>query len=217
MTARSEHGRYVRGLVSAIDEDRPADTAALRAAINNTNHLLDQRGNTIAALAGTWKTHEDGDPSEWHQPFGFFDLIYPATVLASGDTARVVTHLRGNASTTGTVAFRVELMTLRGSRFPAEVGPTCAEVTTSSTSVVSLTPDPIYVPADELGDYAQEIPAPRTRWASSLIEHPTLAADGSVERIKTLFVRLRVWARRTSGSATPVLRALSAREYIAGG
>lgn len=221
---RSEHGRYIRGLVAdLVDLDRPADTAALRAAINNGTHVLDQRGQTLAAMSGNWSPPESYTGG-WTKLWGFAEPIVPLTVLPSGDSVAIVTHLFGHVgSGSGTVAFRVQITRSRGSIFPFE--PTdewCSEVTTSSTSPVSLTPDPLRVPAIELGDVTplQDMPGrpvPLSRWRDGLTEIRSADSTlGASAYATILFARLQVWACATSGTALPRLRSFTAREYITG-
>lgn len=211
MTARSEHSRYVRGLASRIAAESMADTAVLRdGVVNNTNHLLDQRGIVIAALSGSWTSYESEDTGEFHQLYGLLPIEFPITLLPSGRSAAVVPHLRGYVSGgAGTGVFRVRISRIGGENIPPELGDRCTEVSTTSTTGEDLAPDPIFLPREEADAsiYGTGIERP----------FPSLDGSGDAAVARVSMAQIEVWAKISSGVAqAPVLVGLTLREYIGG-
>lgn len=213
MAGRSEHSRYVRGLATQIAADRFADTAILRDAIvNNTNHVLDQRGNVLVMSSSrTWTSPEAQDASQWHLLFGLQPQRFPITILSSGRSALIVPRIRGYASGgAGTASFRVRLCRLGGGGVPV-VSDSCSEVSTTSTTGADLDPDPIFLTREE-------VEAPGFFGAAQIERSfPSLDGGGDAATVRVAMAQIEVWGAITAGAAlAPVLAGISAREFIGG-
>lgn len=216
MTSHSEHGACIRGIsAESIVGTGPADTAAARdGLVNNLNHLLDectQHRASIAPRAGEYFTSDVFDLDTFDTFFGLYPLRMPLQIREDGRSVLVVPKLRAAVSA-GTLTLRCFLSLDARAPFgilPAPpVGDECSEVSTSSTSAVDLTPDPIFIPS---AVYESARAARADRRVG--LAYPSLTGSGGPGLawvpIAYLHVQLAI-----SASATPKLFGLSAREYI---
>lgn len=218
MTSRSELSRYVRGLAETVIQSAgPVDASACRDGIvNNVNHLVDvatQMRASISLQASDYYEQASPDATRYQQIDGLPPLRFPTVVRSGGGSAVIVPHLSASVSSAATVTFRLRLSLMGTPSFPP-TSPTgivtVAEVSTTSTTAVGLTPDPIYVPESVIRAARTDPFDPTTalRGISSLDE------NGSMSVGYALWVQLEVWAISSQGGALPRVHGLSAREYI---
>lgn len=216
MTSHSEHSGFVRGYASELIEDEFADTGAVRDAVaNNLTHLLDESTqHLVNVVLATGEFYQQSSPSTslFQRIDGLGDFKFPLRIQPStGNSVRVAVYLRGYTSSAGTITFRVALTF--GAAEPGEPYTDAdtyniSEGSTTSTSAtdITLSPQPIYLPAGVIAARERGHGDTRMRFSS-------LMGDGSVGAGEVLWARLSVWAKTSQASAKPTVVALMAREF----
>jgi hypothetical protein len=212
MTARSEHGAYIRGLGARAVNKAPVDVAVCRdALVNNANHLGDVGTEVRVSIThevGAYYVQQDSGASDFQQPFGLYPIRIPLQILPSGDSVLLVPHLRAGTSA-GTLTIRLFLSLIEGTSRTAisvpDVGDSCSEVTTSSAAS-DLTPDPIFISRDTYAEARGSRPRDGVAYLSLLGD---LTPGTAYAPVAFLHMRWKV-----STSADIKLYGLSAREFI---
>lgn len=217
MTFRAEHQGYIRGISGfAAATSHPTDSSALRdGLINNTNHLIDECGQTRVAITlppGTY--FEQASPST--EQFQLVDRLpvlgFPAILRTIVASPVYAVHLRASISAAGTATFRIKLGFFGDDTVSPVIGATVrnvATVTTTSTSGADLAPTAIHIPRALIDARAGE-PTNPYAWMPGI---SSLDANGALAYGRSMWLQLEVWAKTSVVTSKPRVHGLYAREY----
>lgn len=211
MTAQtSEHGGLVYGLASEGDAAGEFVSAAVTrdVVVNGLNHLLDVAGQMVvnfAAIAAADVGHSSPPTSEVTLIRGC-EWYFPLRVRSGDESSyRLTIKLRGGLSAAGTATFRLILRPADSSRLTTPNDPAVfaqtniAEVATSTTSGEDLSAT-IYLNTSQVR---------RAAYTSVASED----ADGNPSVAFYIPACLQVWAKSSSGAASPRILSLTAIEW----
>lgn len=204
MAHSSEHGGIIRSMVS-LGSTEPMDSAGSRdGVINGLNHISDQHGQCLVNRAPT-SAIALASPST--TAFGrMIDCRrLSLRVAPCGASYLIVPYLRASISAAGTATFRVAVVLPGGEDdVPLLTYPTMQkQVTTTSTTAVDVTVDPMYI-------QAPAVFGPR---GLGFYTDPSLDGSGDAARARTLTASIQVWALTSLITSVPTIHAFSCREY----